>query len=152
MVATTTGHVAARAAVTSLDVVAILCAVVVPPVGAVLGLVSRQAAKRTGLLPHHVSTAAIVIGTLVTGVALLFLLAPALTTVAFLRLPRAASAFSERVGSGRSDTERARRGGDDRRRSPRNTSRWSPSGVVRGRPQTATRNVGRRGGWNHLRR
>jgi len=84
MVASTTEVMPARAAVTTLDVVALLCALVVPPVGAVLGLVARRAAKHRELAPHPLSTAAIVVGTFVTGVAVLYLLAPALSTVAFL--------------------------------------------------------------------
>lgn len=77
--------VSVRAPARMLDVVAIVCAVIVPPVGAVLGLASRHAAKDAGLVPNVVSTAAIVIGTLVTGIAVLYLLAPALLAVAFLR-------------------------------------------------------------------
>lgn len=77
--------VSSRAPARGLDVVALLCAVLVPPVGALLGLLSRRAAKDAGLAPHVASTIAIVVGTLVTGVAMLYVLAPALATVAFLR-------------------------------------------------------------------
>ena len=55
-----------------------------PFVGAVFGLLARRAAKEKELAPHPLSTAAIVVGTFVTGVAVLYLLAPALSTVAFL--------------------------------------------------------------------
>lgn len=84
MVASTTETVPARAAITTLDVVSLLGALLVPPVGAVFGLLARRAAKEKELAPHPLSTAAIVVGTFVTGVAVLYLLAPALSTVAFL--------------------------------------------------------------------
>ena len=64
--------------------VGLLAALLVPPVGAVFGLLARRAAKEKELAPHPLSTAAIVVGTFVTGVAVLYLLAPALSTVAFL--------------------------------------------------------------------
>jgi peptidyl-prolyl cis-trans isomerase B (cyclophilin B) len=66
-----------------LDVCALVCALVVAPVGVLLGVVSRDAAKRSGRQPNVVSTAAIVIGSLIAGVAVLFVLAPVLATVAF---------------------------------------------------------------------
>jgi hypothetical protein len=85
MTAIETDVVPVRAPATVLDVVALVCAVVVPPVGVVLGLVSRDAAKRSARQPNVVSTSAIVIGSLIAGVMLLYLLAPLLATVAFLR-------------------------------------------------------------------
>lgn len=84
MVAATTDVTPVRAAVSTLDVVALLCALLLPPVGAVLGLLARRAAKDGGFAPHLSSSAAIVFGTVVSGVAVLYLIAPALSAVVFL--------------------------------------------------------------------
>jgi hypothetical protein len=84
MATVTTDVASLRAPARPLDVVAIVCAVVLPPVGAILGLVSRSAAKDAALVPNLVSSAAIVIGTLITGIAVLFVLAPLLAAVVFL--------------------------------------------------------------------
>lgn len=84
MATVTTDVASVRAPARTLDVVAIVCAVLLPPIGAILGLVSRSAAKDAGLVPGLVSSAAIVIGTLVTGVAVLYVLAPMFAAVVFL--------------------------------------------------------------------
>jgi len=84
MATVTTDVASVRAHARTLDVVAIVCAVVLPPIGAVLGLVSRSAAKDAGLVPSLVSSTAIVIGTLITGVAVLYVLAPMFAAVVFL--------------------------------------------------------------------
>lgn len=84
MATVTTNVASVRAPARVLDIVAIVCAIVLPPIGAVLGLVSRAAAKDEGLVPNIVSSAAIVIGTLITGVGVLFMVAPLLAAVVFL--------------------------------------------------------------------
>ena len=52
---------------TGLDIAAIVCAVLVAPVGVVLGILARSAAKREGHRPHALATASIIVGSIVTG-------------------------------------------------------------------------------------
>ncbi|RQP08976.1 MAG: hypothetical protein EAS51_12980 [Microbacteriaceae bacterium] len=67
-----------------LDAAALVCAVLVAPLGVVLGLMSRSAAKASGLRPNVVASAAIVIGTVITGIGALYLLAPVVMPFVFL--------------------------------------------------------------------
>lgn len=74
--------------VTGLDVAALICAVLVAPVGLILGLVSRASAKGRGLRPNLVATASIVVGAVVSGLGLLLVAAPLLMSLAFIASPR----------------------------------------------------------------
>ena len=80
----TTAATPAEAASTGLDVVAIICAILIAPVGLVLGLVSRSAAVKRGLRPNKVTTAAIVIGAILTAIEALVILAPLIAVAGFL--------------------------------------------------------------------
>lgn len=72
-----------QASASGLDVAALICAVVLAPVGFVLGLVSRSSAMRRGLRPNVVATAAVVVGSIIMGLAALIVLAPFLMVTAF---------------------------------------------------------------------
>ncbi len=73
----------ASAPASGLDVAAIICAILVAPVGLILGLISRAKARRLGLRPNVVATAAVVVGAVLSGLYLLSVLAPLLMAAAF---------------------------------------------------------------------
>ena len=80
----TSPAIRAQARATGPDVVAIICAILLPPVGLVVGLASRSAAVKRGLRPSIVTTAAIVIGAILTAIAALVILAPVIMAAGFL--------------------------------------------------------------------
>jgi len=74
--------------VTGLDIAALICAVLVAPVGLILGLISRASAKERGLRPNVVATASVVVGAVISGLGLLLVAAPLLMSLAFIASPR----------------------------------------------------------------
>lgn len=60
-----------QAQVTGLDIAAIICALLVPPVGLILGLISRSSSKRIGGSTNILATASIVVGSVICGLAVI---------------------------------------------------------------------------------
>jgi peptidyl-prolyl cis-trans isomerase B (cyclophilin B) len=66
------------------DVIALVCAVVIAPVGLILGLIARSSAREQGMAPNVLSTAAVVIGAVITGFAALLVALPVLGALFFV--------------------------------------------------------------------
>jgi peptidyl-prolyl cis-trans isomerase B (cyclophilin B) len=72
------------APVRAVDVIALVCAVVIAPVGLILGLIARSSAREQGMAPNVLSTAAVVIGAVITGFAALLVALPVLGALFFV--------------------------------------------------------------------
>jgi heme A synthase len=72
------------APVRAVDVIALVCAFVIAPVGLILGLIARSSAREQGMAPNVVSTSAVVIGAVITGIGALFMLLPVLGALFFV--------------------------------------------------------------------
>jgi peptidyl-prolyl cis-trans isomerase B (cyclophilin B) len=66
------------------DVIALVCAVVIAPIGLVLGLIARSSARAQGMAPNVVSTSAVVIGAVITGFVALLMAFPVLGALLFV--------------------------------------------------------------------
>jgi peptidyl-prolyl cis-trans isomerase B (cyclophilin B) len=66
------------------DVIALVCAVVIAPVGLILGLIARSSAHAHGMAPNIVATSAVVIGAVITGFVVLLVAFPVLVSLLFV--------------------------------------------------------------------
>lgn len=79
----TTSALRAQAPSTGVDVAAIICAILIAPIGLILGLASRASAVKRGFRPNSVTTAAIVVGAILTAIGALVVLAPLIMVAGF---------------------------------------------------------------------